>query len=64
MELFLPLSTAVALYLLILWLALTAPPRPPQHPEVTMRDEWDTFAHRIRKLLHRMRRGRRGRNDR
>ncbi len=64
MDLLISLSTPIALYLLVLWLALTAPSRPPQHSELTMRDEWESFAHRMRKIIDRMRRGRWRRRDR
>jgi len=56
MEFFLPLSLAAMLYLLVLWIALTAPPRPPQLSDPTLRDEWDSVAFRVRKGVERLRR--------
>ncbi|MGO1508688.1 MAG: hypothetical protein ACTH4Y_14460 [Microbacterium gubbeenense] len=56
MEFFLPLSLAATLYLLVLWIALTTPPRPPQLSDPTLRDEWDSVAFRVRKGVERLRR--------
>lgn len=55
-ELFLPLSFAALLYVLILWIALTTPPRPPQLPDLTLREEWDSAVSRIRNSVERIRR--------
>lgn len=55
-ELFLPLSFAALLYVLILWLALTTPPRPPHLPDPTLREEWDSAIFRILNSVERIRR--------
>lgn len=55
-ELFLPLSFAALLYVLILWIALTTPPRPPQLPDPTLREEWDSAIFRILNSVERIRR--------
>lgn len=49
MEFFLPLSLAATLYLLVLWIALTTPPRPPQL------SEWDSVAFRVCNGVERLR---------
>lgn len=55
-ELFLPLSFAALLYVLILWIAFTTPPRPPQLPDPTLREEWDSAIFRILNIVERIRR--------
>ena len=55
MELFLPISLAALLYLLVLWIALTTPPRPPQLSDSTLRDEWDSVTFRVRKGIQHLR---------
>ena len=55
-EVFLPISLAALLYLLILWIALTPPPRPPQLSDPTLREEWDTAVFHIRNNVQRIRR--------
>ncbi len=57
MELFLSISLAAVLYLLVLWIALTTPPRPPQLRNPALHAEWDPIAFRIRKGMERVRRG-------
>ena len=56
MELFLPLSSAALLYVLILWIAFTTPPRRPQLPDPTLREEWDSAVFRIRNSVELIRR--------
>lgn len=55
-ELFLPLSFAALLYVLVLWVALTPPPRPSQLPDPTLREEWDSVVFRIRNSVQHIRR--------